>query len=274
MSKKIYLGIIIFILMGLSVSAGYFLAQNSSKEQAQKKALTEKELALLEEQPAIIKSTTTESEVQKEQDQVDSQIENPTKANIELVAMATSAGVKLTWKVNGINALDGFKLVKSLEPNPTYPGSNYIYITDTAKREYVWGILDGKTYNFRVCQYVGSKCAIYSNNVVVKAPIKTVESTKSNEKVTSITLSSVSGSKISWKASGYSESGFKVVWSKNPNPTYPTRDGDKYHYYSEPTKTSDTVDAFDGEGEYYVRVCEYLGGKCGTYSNQIAIVLE
>ena len=40
------------------------------------------------------------------------------------------------------------------------------------------------------------------------------------------------GSKIEWEAIGYSGKGFKVVWSLNSGPTYPTRSGDKYHYYS------------------------------------------
>lgn len=79
---------------------------------------------------------------------------------------------------------------------------------------------------------------------------------------------------ISWETSGYSEKGFKVVWSKSANPTYPTRKGDKYHYHSNPEEDDDKLEAFDGTGEYYVRVCEYLGGKCGIYSNEIKMSLE
>jgi len=79
---------------------------------------------------------------------------------------------------------------------------------------------------------------------------------------------------IKWVVDGYSENGFKVVWSKNENPTYPVRDGDRYHYYSDVNKREDTLESFDGEGEYYVRVCEYLGGKCGVYSNEIKVYLN
>jgi hypothetical protein len=85
--------------------------------------------------------------------------------------------------------------------------------------------------------------------------------------VSSINMS-VNGSNVSWNETGYAKNGFKIVWSKNPSPTYPTRDGDKYIYLGEPTASSTTIDAFDGSGTYYVRVCEYLGGACGTYSNQ------
>jgi len=90
--------------------------------------------------------------------------------------------------------------------------------------------------------------------------------------VTAITASG-SGANISWTTNGYSKNGFKIVWSKNTTPTYPTRERDKYIYLSEPSATNTTLDAFDGSGTYYVRVCEYLGGSCGLYSNQVSVNL-
>ncbi len=91
--------------------------------------------------------------------------------------------------------------------------------------------------------------------------------------VKSITLLG-SDKNISWVVDGYSTKGFKVVWSKNSEPTYPTRSGDKYHYHSDPNKISDSLSTFNGDGTYYVRVCEYLSGKCGVYSNEIKVVLN
>lgn len=79
--------------------------------------------------------------------------------------------------------------------------------------------------------------------------------------------------KVWWKEDGYSSQGFKIVWSLNENPTYPTRSGDKYVYLSSPDADSTILTAFSGSGIYYVRVCEYLGGKCGIYSNQIKLQL-
>ncbi len=90
--------------------------------------------------------------------------------------------------------------------------------------------------------------------------------------VSAISLSGA-GSSVSWVTSGTAGMGYKVVWSMNPGPTYPTRSGDKYHYLSSPGASADTISAFSGPGTYYVRVCEYLGGKCGTYSNQITVTL-
>ena len=81
------------------------------------------------------------------------------------------------------------------------------------------------------------------------------------------------GYHVEWEAEGNSPEGFKVVWSKNEDPTYPTREGDQYHYYTDPEKDSDTLEAFDGDGYYYVRVCEYVNGVCGVYSNQEKVLL-
>ncbi len=93
--------------------------------------------------------------------------------------------------------------------------------------------------------------------------------------VTSITLESDDddADKVRWDVNGHSEKGFKVVWSLNEGPTYPTRSGDKYLYYSNPEADSATLTAFKGSGEYHVRVCEYLGGACGKYSNEITVEL-
>lgn len=92
-------------------------------------------------------------------------------------------------------------------------------------------------------------------------------------KITSISLSAGTNGKIAWTFSGQPTSGFKVVWSKNTGPTYPLRDGDTYLYLTDNSANSATLSAFSGTGTYYVRVCEYLGGVCGTYSNEISISL-
>ena len=100
------------------------------------------------------------------------------------------------------------------------------------------------------------------------------ECTNTSGGVESITLISKGGSAIKWSVDGYSAKGFKVVWSKSEHPTYPTRDGDKYKYFSDPNYYYTALSAFSGDGTYYVRVCEYLGGACGVYSNEISISLE
>lgn len=75
---------------------------------------------------------------------------------------------------------------------------------------------------------------------------------------------------FSWSATGFSSPmGYKLVWSSSPNPTYP---GSDYYYYSTGgTNGSGYIKNNLGNTTYYVRVCEYLGGSCGRYSNQVVI---
>lgn len=198
---------------------------------------------------------------------------------ITLTAFKCTNGVVLNWKVTNLDCPNGYKIVRGLQANPVYPGNDYKYINNEAQYGYIWEINDGKTYHFRVCQYVGGRCGVYSNDVVVTAPLKEVvketerEAESVDGQVAAINLT-VNGSSVKWTVDGYSDKGFKVVYSKNPNPTYPTRAGDKYQYFSDPEIKSTTLEAFDGPGTYYVRVCEYLGGACGVYSNQIQVELE
>lgn len=102
---------------------------------------------------------------------------------------------------------------------------------------------------------------------------KTENKTETKTSVVSSIKLSGSGSSVSWVTSGVSKNGFKIVWSKNSGPTYPLRSGDQYQYLTDPNANSTTLTAFNGVGTYYVRVCEYLGGACGTYSNEVVLSL-
>jgi len=193
----------------------------------------------------------------------------PVVSKISLYGTKVDGGISFSWNVQNLNTSHGFKLVKSTGAYPVYPGNSYKYLSSGSQRSYTWNIKDGRTYHFRICQYNGNgKCLKYSNDITVTAP-----SSSPAIGVNSISTSG-SGSSINWSVNGYSSKGFKLVWSKNTNPTYPTRSGDKYHYFSSPSTTHGTIEAFDGPGTYYVRVCEYLGGACGKYSNQITVTLN
>lgn len=118
----------------------------------------------------------------------------------------------------------------------------------------------------------GLKCR--KDFIINKTETKTqVKDTTSNvSAVTSIALEAT-GNALKWTTVGSPKYGYKIVWSKNPNPTYPTRDGDKYIYLSEPSASGTTLEAFNGTGTYYAKVCEYLGGSCGLFSNEIVVSL-
>lgn len=82
---------------------------------------------------------------------------------------------------------------------------------------------------------------------------------------------------LSWgfEGEGSAPKGYKLAIStKNKNPTYPVMSGDSYKYLSsENTKSYHDKNAYEGK-TYYYRVCLYLGsGKCGDYSNAVAITV-
>lgn len=188
----------------------------------------------------------------------------------------SGSGEKISWSTIG-NSDQGFKVVWSKNSGPTYPtrdGDKYHYYSDPAVDSDTLDAFSGSgTYYVRVCEYLGGKCGVYSNQIQLTLGEADENTDSANNKVNSITLQDEKGDgqNLTWEVDGYSSQGYKVVWSKNENPVYPTRDGDKYHYYTDPNTLSDSLDAFNGAGVYYVRVCEYLGGKCGIYSNQIKV---
>jgi hypothetical protein len=190
-------------------------------------------------------------------------------ASIKLSGSASATDILLNWTTTGISG-GGIKLVKGSEPNPSYPGNDYQYFETLGTKNYIWNIADGKTWHFRVCHYVDSACKTYSNDVSITAPMG---KSSSSDTVTQLKLTvSKDGStaKVSWDVTGTSKLGFKVVWGDRSGPTYPTRDGDNYHYLSDPGSRSDSIGDLSGK-TYYFRACEYLGGSCGKYSNEVSI---
>jgi len=192
----------------------------------------------------------------------------------------TLDGADLTWSVDGESS-KGFKVVWSKNEHPTYPtrsGDKYHYFSSPSQTTDTITSFDGDgKYYVRVCEYLGGACGLYSNELSVVLGDSSDDSGNDDNNVSelsSITLGA-SGNKVEWKSDGTSAHGYKVVWSKNENPTYPTRSGDKYKYFSDPSAYYLVLSPFDGSGDYYVRVCEYLGdGVCGVYSNQISVNLS
>ncbi len=223
-------------------------------------------MGVLEQKVAEVK-TETEPTPEPEPTQTQTQTQNNQTPAISLSGYATEDGIYVTWSKQYVSTPNGFKVVYNKTGSPVYPGSSYNYLSDSEASSDKIDLTDGGTYHIRVCQYLGGSCGVYSNEIVVTAP------TVADGVVNSISLVSTGGANISWTVDGVSDDGFKVVWSKTANPVYSNRSGDKYHYNSSPSWSSDTITAFDEAGTYYVRVCEYLGGHCGVYSNEITVTL-
>ena len=191
--------------------------------------------------------------------------------SITLSAEESNGNVYLDWSVDGFNSAKGFKVVISEEPNPVYPGNTYHYHASSEKRADTWtNLASGKTYHFRVCEYLGGECGVYSNDVSVTMSGEIIDNSQGV-----ITLDGEVSSEnkvlLNWSLSEMvSPKGFKVVISEDPDPVYP---GNTYHYLSNSEVRTDTWSGLNS-GTYHFRVCEYLGGKCGVYSNNFQVTIE
>jgi len=192
------------------------------------------------------------------------------EGSISLAGSVSDSSVSLSWTTSNLDAPKGFKLVKSTSPNPVYPGNDYKYLSDPAVRSYTWSGLSAGTYHFRVCQYLGGKCGIYSNNITL-----TVEQAVADNGSITLSGSSSEGKVfLSWTTSGSVnlENGYKVIMSENPNPVYP---GNQYHYISRSNRSDSwTWTGLEMGQTYHFRVCQYIGGACGIYSNDIAVTIQ
>lgn len=199
--------------------------------------------------------------------------EKPVTTGISLSGAVADGKVKLSWSLSNMTSSQGFKVVYNEVGSPVYPGDQYHYLSDAGARSDVWTDLKaGKTYYFRVCEYLGGKCGVYSNQVKVTIPATSTSTDNSNGSM-SLSGSAAEGGKVQlkWTLNNMTSSqGFKVVYNESGNPVYP---GDTYHYLTDPGIRSDSWTGLTAGKTYYFRVCEYLGGKCGIYSNQVKLTI-
>ena len=187
---------------------------------------------------------------------------------ITLKASVSGSMVNLSW-VSSFTSASGFKIVKATHSNPVYPGDDYHYLSEASAKSDAWKSLSAGTYHFRVCEYLGGKCGVYSNDVTA-----TISGSEANNSNGTITLSGNVNSGIvylNWVVKDMtSEMGFKIVKSAEPNPVYP---GNDYHYLSDQNVRSDNWNDLSAS-TYHFRVCEYLGGSCGIYSNDLSLTVQ
>lgn len=188
--------------------------------------------------------------------------------SIQLKALAKDDGIYFYWNVVNLESPKGFKIVKSFEPNPVYPGNEYKYLSDGGSRSYAWKITDGKIYHFRVCQYLGGECGVYSNDITVTA--KLIQNIDAQKIILSATPSE-KGAYLSWVLeNAESPYGFKIVKSAEPNPVYP---GDEFYYFTY-SYGRQYFWPLNEPGTYHFRICKYNGnGACEFYSNDVSVAM-
>lgn len=178
--------------------------------------------------------------------------------------------VALQWKPIDLYSAKGFKVVYSSNPNPVYPGNTYHYLSDPNARSDTWSGLPAGTYHFRVCEYLGGACGIYSNDITVTVPGTTIDNSNGTITLSGYYDQSLGKVRLEWTVGSlYSDKGFKVVESTQAYPVYP---GNDYHYLSSPDARSDKWVGLPS-GTHHFRVCEYLGGACGVYSNDLTVTI-
>jgi len=138
----------------------------AKKEAADKIAEAKKEAAkviVAKKETAAVKAEKVEKTKIEKAETVAS-----STGSISLSASAEGNAVKLSWATSAdLSSPKGFKVVISEQENPVYPGNSYHYFSDAGVRGDTWKSLKAGTYYFRVCQYLGGKCGIYSNNEIV-----------------------------------------------------------------------------------------------------------
>lgn len=130
-----------------------------------------------------------------------------------------------------------------------------------------------KTYTIKIKAKIDNDFTLYSEPTEVATATVNSITLSTCAETTNAGNENQSTKNVCWSVDGYSQYGYKLVWSQTAEPVYPTRDSDTYSYFSNPETEQGEIYDFDGTGTYYVRVCEYLGGACGVYSNEIEVEL-
>ncbi|HSX17088.1 MAG TPA: hypothetical protein VLH86_03245 [Patescibacteria group bacterium] len=175
------------------------------------------------------------------------------------------ATISLSWERNGTEVKKSYYILRSASPQPTYTGTAYGTDQD-GNRSFADSVpLDGTIYYYRVCEIVAGKCGTYSNQLPVAAQIASSGET--------ITITGTNGATVNWNASGVlGNGGFLLLWSPDPNPSFPSAGTVYSKAQTNVINFTATMDHdFVSGSTYYVRVCENLGGKCGSYSDQVTV---
>jgi len=201
----------------------------------------------------IFCSNVAHMQGKKQQQQEQNQEQNQERIGITLSASAENDGIHLSWTATDMTIEHGFKVVKGEAVNPTFPGSDYRYLSNSSTKSYNWAITDGNTYHFRVCQYNGDgKCLVYSNDVEITAK----ELTSEDIGLIMSAKAEDSGVGLWWTDVADSITGFKyykVVRSKtNADPKYPD---DSYIAVKSSGQESHRDYSAAKGTRYYYRIC-------------------
>jgi hypothetical protein len=88
--------------------------------------------------------------------------------NIKITGYYTWGKLHINWETEGIPDHDGYIVLVSESPTPTYPQADHRLLDKTTFYD-SWTVDSGKTYYIRTCAHKNNACTIYSNELKVKA---------------------------------------------------------------------------------------------------------
>jgi hypothetical protein len=188
-----------------------------------------------------------------------------TITNVKVNPNTVIGKATITWDAAGVFPF-GFKILSSTtETIPTYENaSSMVLVSEEAARTFKISGNPRTTYYYRICKYTGSGCGVYSGVVSFTYPDATVDS----EFVLTNTTPTSGQVGLIWTLLVDNPGGYKVLYGFSNPPYFP--DNPSVLIADRSARTYLLTGLGSGT-TYYIRLCEFNGTVCTTYSNTLTV---